>query len=148
MGYEIVFWYWWVAAVIFLVIEIISPSFFFLWLAVSASVTGLLLLLIPFMSFEFQLLIFGMLAIGSVFGWKYYINQHHQASNTDHPLLNQRGAQYIGRTFSLIQAIENGQGKVKVDDSLWKVEGEDCPEGSTVKVVAVDGTVFKVIRVD
>jgi membrane protein implicated in regulation of membrane protease activity len=148
MGFDIVFWYWWVAAVIFLVIEIMSPSFFFLWLAVSAVVTGFLLLLMPFMNIEFQLLLFGILSISSVLGWKYYMSHYRQVNETDHPLLNQRGAQYIGRTFTLIQAIENGQGKVKVDDSPWKVEGEDCPKGSTVKVVAVDGTVFKVIRVD
>jgi len=31
-----------------------------------------------------------------------------------------------------------------VDDSIWTVQGENCPLGSTVEVVAVNGTVFEV----
>lgn len=82
----------------------------------------------------------------SVLLWRNYMNKHPQ--ETDHPHLNQRGAQYIGKTFTLIEAIKNGQGKIKVADSPWRVEGEeDCPAGSTVKVIAVDGATFKVIRV-
>ena len=34
--------------------------------------------------------------------------------------------------------------KIKADDSIWTVLGEDCPLGTSVKVVEVDGTLFKV----
>jgi inner membrane protein len=47
----------------------------------------------------------------------------------------------------LYEAIENGQGKIKVDDSIWKVHGEDCGIHSKVKVVGVRGTVFDVKKV-
>jgi len=33
---------------------------------------------------------------------------------------------------------------VKVDDSTWRVEGEDLPEGTKVRVISVDGVVLKV----
>jgi membrane protein implicated in regulation of membrane protease activity len=62
-------------------------------------------------------------------------------------LLNKRGAQYIGRTFSLIDPIENGRGKIKVDDSIWTVLGEDCSLGSKVKVTSVKGALFEVEQV-
>lgn len=145
MEFEVVFWYWWVAAVLLLGIEMMSPGFFFLWMAVSALFTGLLLLVIPVMTIEVQLFIFAILSMCSVLAWKRYMTDH--PTETDHPHLNQRGAEYIGRTFTVLEAIENGQGKIKVGDSRWRVEGEDCPAGSIVKVTAVDSTIFKVEKV-
>jgi membrane protein implicated in regulation of membrane protease activity len=142
--FEIVFWYWWVLAVLFLGLEILVSGFFFLWLAVPAFVVGALLLVMPAMSFDVQLLLFSLLAIAAVIGWWRFSAGKTQSS--DHPLLNRRGAQYVGRSFSVSEAIVNGQGKIKVDDGLWKVRGEDCPAGSKVKVVAVNGTVFEVER--
>lgn len=136
------FWYWWVLAVGFLAIELLAPGFFFLWLSVSAFVVGSILLMLPSLSFEMQLLLFSILAVISILVWRRYVSAKSQES--DQPLLNQRGAQYVGRTFSVVVAIENGQGKIKVGDSLWMVEGEDCPAGSKVKVIAVKGTVLEV----
>ncbi|MGY6275812.1 NfeD family protein [Methylomonas sp. MgM2] len=140
--FEIIFWYWWVLAVGFLAIELLAPGFFFLWLAVSAFVAGSVLLVIPVTPFEVQLFLFSVLAVASILVWRRFVSA--KAQQSDHPLLNQRGAQYIGRTFNLIAAIENGQGKINVDGTLWKVRGADCPLGSKVKVVAVKGTVFDV----
>ena len=139
---EIVFWYWWVLAVGFLAVELLVPGFFFLWLAVSVFVVGSVLLMIPAASFEVQLLLFSLLAVTSILVWRRYVSA--KAQESDQPLLNQRGAQYIGRIFNVVTAIENGQGKIKVGDSLWLVRGEDCPVGSKVKVVAVKGAVFEV----
>lgn len=143
---KFIFWYWWVAAAGFMGLEMLSPGFFFLWMGISAFITGLLYFILPFMSTEVQLLIFAVLSMVSALWGRNYMNKHQK--ETDHPHLNQRGAQYIGRTFTVIEAIENGQGKIKVADSPWRVEGEDCPVGSTVRVVAVDGATFKVIRVN
>jgi membrane protein implicated in regulation of membrane protease activity len=144
--FEFVFWHWWLIAVVLLIIEMLSPGFFFLGMAVAAAITGCLLWLIPLLDLNLQLLIFAVLSMISIFFWRRLLKNQPIAS--DHPFLNQRGAQYIGRTFTLIEAIENGQGKIKVDDSRWKVAGEDCPIGSIVKIVAVDGTIFKVVRVE
>ena len=139
---EIVFWYWWVLAVFLLGVEILAPGFFFLWLSLSGFIVGTVLLIIPLTSLEIQLLIFATLSIVSIFIWRRYGIQHRP--ETDHPLLNKRGAQYIGRTFSLIEPIENGRGKIKVDDSIWTVQGEDCPLETKVEVIAVKGTLFDV----
>lgn len=141
-GVDVVFWYWWVLAVGFLAVELLAPGFFFLWLAVSAFVVGSVLLMLPAASFEVQLLLFSVLAVTSILVWRRYVSA--KAQESDQPLLNQRGAQYIGRVFNVVTAIENGQGKIKVGDSLWLVRGEDCPVGSKVKVVAVKGAVFEV----
>lgn len=143
---EIVFWNWWVLAIVLLVVELLAPGFFFLWMAASGFVTGCLLLIIPTIDLEWQVLIFSVLSVAAISVWKFYGKKH--PITTDHPLLNKRGAQYIGRTFSLYKPIENGEGKIKVDDSIWKVHGEDCDINTKVKVVATRGAVFDVERVD
>ncbi|MFU8787469.1 MAG: NfeD family protein [Methylobacter sp.] len=143
---EIFFWNWWELALILLVIELLAPGFFFMWLSASSFVTGCLLLLIPSMSVEIQVLIFSVLSVAVITLWRLYGKRH--PVTTDHPLLNKRGQQYIGRTFSLYQPIENGEGKIKVDDSIWKVRGEDCDIDAKVRVIAVRGTVFDVEHVE
>ncbi len=142
LGYEVIFWYWWVLAVFLLGIEILAPGFFFLWLSVSGFAVGTLLLLFPDTSQEVQLLVFASLSILSIYIWRKF--GLHNEQETDQPLLNKRGAQYIGRRFSLIEAIENGRGKIKVDDTIWIVQGDDCSIETTVEVIAVQGTVFEV----
>ncbi|MCG8379509.1 MAG: NfeD family protein, partial [Proteobacteria bacterium] len=57
---------------------------------------------------------------------------------------NRRGEQYVGRIFTLEEPIVNGVGKVKVDDSTWKVMGVDMPAGTKVRVLSVDGTILNV----
>lgn len=140
-GLEIVF-YWWTLAVSLLGIEILAPGFFFLWLSLSGFIVGLMLLIIPTTSIAIQLLVFALLSIVSIFIWRRFGIQN--KPETDHPLLNKRGAQYIGRSFSLYESIENGRGKIKVDDSIWVVQGEDCSLGTKVEVIAVSGTLFEV----
>jgi membrane protein implicated in regulation of membrane protease activity len=143
---EIVFWNWWVLALLLLIVELLAPGFFFLWMAASGFVTGCLLLLIPALSTELQVSIFSILSVVFIALWKLYGKKH--LIVTDHPLLNKRGQQYIGRVFSLYQPVENGEGKIKVDDSIWKVHGEDCDINTKVKVIAVRGTVFDVEKLE
>ncbi len=143
--FEIVFWYWWVLSLGLLAIEVLAPGFFFLWMAIAGLITGSVLFLFPSTSLEIQLLIFSVLSFVSILIWRHYFSLHPQP--TDHPLLNKRGAQYVGRTFTLVEAIDNGQGKIKVDDSIWKVQGEDCPHGTKVKVIAVNGTILEVEKI-
>jgi len=141
------FWYWWVAGLVFLVIEILGPGFFFVWLAAAAALTGIVVWLLPGLTFSWQALIFSVFSIACIVLSQAYAKRF-LIEDTDQLKLNKRGEHYLGRVFNLHQAIENGQGKIKVDDTIWKVHGEDCGLDAKVKVVAVRGTVFDVERVD
>ena len=136
------FWHWWVAAIVFVVIEAFAPGTMFLWMGVAAGIVGLVVLVLPEINWQFQLLIFAACAVVSAVGWRAYQRRH--PTETDHPALNRRGERYVGRTFTLEEPVVNGQGKIRVDDSTWKIEGEDLPAGSKVQVVGVEGTVLKV----
>ena len=142
---EFVFWYWWVLAFVFLILEMLTPGFFFMWLAVSGLITGLVVWLVPALSLNIQVFIFSVFSVLAVTAWRLYGKKY--PVETDQPLLNKRGAQYIGRVFPLHEPIVNGQGKIKVDDSLWKVHGEDCDVSTKVKVTRIRGMVLDVEKV-
>lgn len=141
---QIEFWHWWIAAVVLLLIEILAPGAVFMWMGFAAGVVGLLLLLIPGLSWELQFLIFGLLSVAAIVAWRYY--QKRNPTETELPTLNRRGEQYVGRVFTLEDGIVNGTGVIRVDDSRWKIEGEDLPAGTRVRVTGVEGTVLKVER--
>jgi hypothetical protein len=143
---QIEFWHWWVAAVALIVIEALAPGAIFLWLGVSAAVVGVVLLLAPELPWEIQVLIFALLSVAAVVGWRIYHKGH--PTETDRPTLNRRGEQYIGRKLTLDEAIVNNVGKVRLDDTSWKVEGDDLPAGARVEVVGVDGVVLKVSQAE
>lgn len=139
---QIVFWYWLVAAVVMIILEMVLPLAYFLWMGISAFIVGLLLFAMPAIPLLIQVIIFGVLSVVTLVLYK-----KHQKSNptvNDEPNLNRRGEQYVGRIFTLEEPIVNGVGKVKVDDSTWKVRGSDMPVGMKVRVMSVEGTVFNV----
>ena len=136
------FWHWWIAAILLLVIETFAPGAVFLWLGIAAGMVGLVLLIFSGLGWEYQFLIFAVCTVGSAVGWRAYVRRH--PTETDQPTLNRRGEQYVGRTFTLAEAIVNGQGKITVDDSTWKIEGDDLPAGTRIQVTGVEGTVLKV----
>ena len=136
------FWHWWVAAIGLIVVEALVPGAIFLWLGVSAAVVGAILLAAPELSWEYQLLIFAVLSVGSVIGWRAYHKRH--PTETDLPNLNRRGEQYVGRLITLDDPIVNRVGKIRLDDTSWKVAGQDLPAGARVRVIGVDGVVLQV----
>ena len=146
MGFDISFWHWIVLGVVFITVEAFVPGAFFLGMGVSALIVGGGLFLVPTMDWKLQLFAFAVLSVISIVVARRWIRT--SPIETDRPLLNQRGAQYVGRQFHLDEPIVNGHGKIKVDDSIWKVHGPDAPEGARVTVTGVDGTVLVVAPAD
>lgn len=132
------FWWWWVLAVFLLVLETLLPGTFFLWLAISAGLLGVLILLAPEVSVGLQLLIFSVLAVASVVLWL-YVSRRRRAREVP-GTLNRRGEQNVGRIVDIVEPIHNGFGRARVGDSLWSVEGPDMPLGARARVVASKGT--------
>lgn len=139
---ELHYWHWWIAGVGLVALEILVPGTFFLWLGVSAGATGLLLLALPHLEWQHQMLVFSVLAVGSIYlGRKLWRPERRE---TDQPTLNRRGEQYVGRVVTLAEPIANGRGKARIGDTLWLVSGEDMPVGTEVRVIGIEGTVLRV----
>lgn len=139
---QLTYWHWFILAAILIIVEVFAPGAFMLWIGIAAGVVGVILYVAPAMPWEYQFILFSLAAVGSIIGWRAY-RQKHPATAGD-PTLNRRGAQYIGRVFTLDAPIVNGVGKIRVDDSTWKIEGADCGAGTKVKVVGIENTVLKV----
>lgn len=133
---NLAYWHWWVLAGILIALEITAPGYVFLWIAIAAAVTGFVKLILP-IGWEWQLLIFGTLSLLIVIYAKKFVKKYEP--ETDQPDLNRRGDQFVGRVFTLEEAIENGSGRVKIKDTSWRVEGDDLAAGSKVKVVSING---------
>lgn len=138
------YWHWWVGALVLMIMEItLFGAFFLIWIGVAAVVVGALLLILPDMGWQYQLLIWAVLSFVSLFGW--HKHRTNNPTTSDEPLLNRRGEQYVGRVFTLEEPVINGQGKIKVDDSMWKIKSpKDLDTGTKVKVTEVIGTSLKV----
>jgi len=143
---QIDFWHWWVLGVALIILEVFSPGVFFLWMGIAAGIVGIVVWLVPDLSWEYQILIFAITSVASIAVGRAYLLSN--PIETDQPLLNRRGEQYLNRTFTLEVPVVNGVGKIHVDDSTWKISGEDCDVGTRVKVTGVDGVVLRVERAD
>lgn len=137
-------WHWLTAAVILVVFEMMMGTYFLLWVGFAAATTALVQWIFA-ISWQIQMIVFFLLSLVSIIAWYYYAKKYPEKDPM--PNLNRRGRQYIGRTFNLSHAIINGVGKINVNDSTWKVEGEDLPEGAKVKVVDINGTILKIEKV-
>ncbi|MGD9639464.1 MAG: NfeD family protein [Alphaproteobacteria bacterium] len=135
---EFDYWHWFVVGVFLLIAEIITPTTFFVWIAVSAFITGILSFAFPAISFEFLGVFFAILSVLCAYLGKRFVKSREKPTN--HPSLNRKEEQMIGKIFVVSKAVENGIGKAKVGDSEWRIEcQEDLEIGTKVVVEGLDG---------
>ena len=138
---DLAFWHWFALAAIFIMLEIFVPGIAFMWVGISALVTGAALYFIPGLGIEIQAVIFAVMAVITTVAARIIFRR--TAKPSDDPDLNQRGRRHVGEQYLLVSATENGRGKVAVGDSVWSVEltpgSNDLPQGASVRVVDVSG---------
>jgi len=140
------FWTWWVAGLVLLVLELLAPGAFMLWLGLSALAVGTLLWLGAPLSYLQQVLVFSALSLSSVYAVRRFRGT--QSLPPAETRLNERVRLYEGRIFTLETAILNGVGHLRVDDGQWRVAGPDLPPGSKVRVLAAEGATLTVEKCD
>lgn len=133
-------WSWLILGAALLLLEVLVPGIFMLWVGFAAIITGVIALIFP-ISMQIQLLIFAGAAVASVLiGRMLFKND---ADPSDQPLLNRRGEQLVGKSYKVVEPIVGGRGKIAVGDSRWSVTapetGADIPAGTTVRVTGLDG---------
>jgi membrane protein implicated in regulation of membrane protease activity len=130
-------WTWFVGAAILLILELVSPGVFFMWLAIAAALTGIADLVFG-LPWQAELLLFAALSVVAVFsGRRFYKGPGMEPA--DNPYLNRRQMGYVGRTFTLREPVVDGRGRLTIEDTVWEIEGTDLPAGTRVKIIAVSG---------
>lgn len=137
-----VFWHWWALAALLLLIELLAPGLYFLWLALSALLTGTLLLVVTTQGIYAQLATFSLLSVVGILLARRLLKK--PPLDGDPARLNQRMAGYIGRIVRLDQPIIDGRGRLHLDGSIWNITGADYPPHTLVRIVSVDGITLKV----
>lgn len=142
-GFKVIFWYWWALAALLLVCEMTLPGVVFLFLAIGAAAAGAVLLVVPDLSIELQLVIFAVFGAGSALMLRPLL-RNLQRPRTEDANLNARGQSMVGRTIVLDEPLLDGRGRVRLGDGSWSITGPDMVAGAKVRIVAVDGAELRV----
>jgi len=131
-------WNWMVLGLVLLVLEILLPGVFLLWIGIAALVVGAVSLALwdtAIWPWEIQVVVFLVLSLLAAFGGRKLMSG--RDAESDQPLLNRRSEQLIGRTATLAEPIREGYGRIQLGDTVWRVAGPDLPVGTRVRVVSV-----------
>ena len=135
-------WAWFLAAAVLMILELAVPGVFLVWFGLAAAATGLVDILFG-LPWQREVLLFAVLAVAfAIIGRN--VMRRQSAKGHDKPFLNRRSDAFVGRDFVLAEPIVGGAGRVRVDDSIWRVVGPDLPAGTAVRVVRVDGAALVV----
>jgi inner membrane protein len=130
-------WGWFVLAAVLIGLEMLLPGVFLIWLGMAAAATGLINLLHP-LDWPFALLLFAVL--GVVFAWiGRRVSARVEARDKNQPFLNRRADALVGQTFTLSEPIVNGEGRIRIGDTVWHIKGPEAGAGTRIKVVRVEG---------
>ena len=132
-------WSWVIAGLVLAGAEILLPGVFLIWLGLAAVATGLAAAAPP-MPLQGQTLLFAGLAVALVA----LATRLQRRGKGTGPELNRADRGLIGREGVLDEPIVRGAGRIRFDDTLWRVEGPDLPAGRRVRVTGIGGTVLRV----
>ncbi len=131
-------WHWFSLGILLLLGEVLGAGGFLLGIGIGALLVALTVTVLPGLSWQLQLVWFGVLSVVSTLVyWKRFraINQA-----TDQPLLNNRAERLVGRKVELLEPVINGKGKVQIEDALWTVLADEAIDaGSAVEIVGTQG---------
>jgi inner membrane protein len=134
-------WNWFILGLILLGIEVLVPGTFILWLGIAALLTGAVTFLLG-IGWQAQLIAFAILSVLAVIGW--WMSPRSRSAAGE-PMLHRRAEAHVGRVFTLEEPIVGGSGRVRIDDSVWRISGDDLPAGSKVRVASADGALLRVV---
>lgn len=127
-------WNWWVLGLLLAAVEVFAPGSFFLWFAIAAILVGAIALTFA-LSWQVKVVLFVVLSIASVLIGRRIYGQANRAEPEQR--LNERLVRQIGRAAVLDTPLQNGDGHIRLDDTLWRVEGPDLAAGTAVTITAV-----------
>jgi membrane protein implicated in regulation of membrane protease activity len=134
-------WLWLIGGVLLLIAEVIAPGFFLVFIGAAAIATGLFTVLFD-LGVAPQVGLFAVYALLAVLvGRRFYAN--HNANSAD-PLLNNRAGRMVGKVVTVVAAVDEHNGRVRVGDGEWSARGGPAAVGERVRITGIDGNCLKV----
>ncbi len=135
-------WFWWIVAGVLLLLELMTPGVFAMWLAFAAASVGIADYFFD-LNWQLELLAFAGFSLVYVYLARPWYSKSN-LQNSDQPNLNQRIYSFVGKSYVLHEPIVDGEGKLDIEGTRWDVLGPDLARGATVKVIAVEGMKLRV----
>ncbi len=143
-------WHWLGLALVLLGLEIMLGTFDLLWVSGAAFLTSAwaaLPLPAALGGWQQELIFFAIVSLILLAVGRTVFADFRKGTPSDRPDLNQRGKSMIGKSGIAVSDFAGGEGRVKIGDSSWLASiehGEVIKTGTTVKVVAINGTILQV----
>ncbi|MGE5203360.1 MAG: NfeD family protein [Acidobacteriota bacterium] len=140
-----VYWIWLALGFSLAAVEAATQTFVLIWFGIAAVVVGLAVWAMPGFDQWVVFIAFGVLSLALLVpAWliRARLRQHGHSMRPE--LINDRAAQYVGRTLVLTEPIAHGQGRAFIGDTLWQLSGPDVAAGRAVRIVGARGIVLRV----
>ncbi len=134
-------WNWFILGLILLGIELAFPGAVFIWLGVAALLTGAIALT-GTTTWQVDIVIFAALSVVLLLLGRKYFRRGPDVGRTEN--LNKRGSEYIGNTYELAEDMKNGNGRLYIGDTFWRIRGETAKAGTRIRVIGTSGPVLLV----
>lgn len=132
-----------IVSVFFLVLEMLTPTLFFINLAVAAAISAI------FAYFRFSNLVvtfvFLIVAIATIWLVRPILLKQINVKKISTGLDDK----YIGKTAKVVKEVSKTDGRVAIYDEEWQAvtDSENIPTGSDVKILSNDSIIFKVEKI-
>lgn len=137
-------WAWLIGGIILLALELAMPGSFLIWLGLAAVVVGIVSLVVD-LSWQVAWIGFATLAIVFLLIGRRMFSA--ERTTSDRPHLNERGQALVGRHFTLTEPIVDGEGRVRIGDTLWRVRGPNLTAGTQIEISQADSATLIVVPV-
>lgn len=148
LNQNIEYWHWIVLGILLIGMEVFAPTFFLLWLGVSAVIVGTLMLLLT-LSFNAQLLIWVILSTACIISW-FKLIQPQIKNKSLSGMAEEAITGQIGIVIDFNQSSNKGRMKFPapiLGNDEWNIiSSEELSNGDRVRVNSVLGNALSVSR--
>ena len=137
-------WAWLAGGLALLLMELAVPGVFLFWVGLAAAAVGAIVLFgLDAMGWQSQAFVFAALSVLFVVIGQRLARRRGGDADAAEPF-NRPGRHMVGRAGALAEPIDGGIGRMRLGETVWRVEGPDLPAGARVRVVAADGGTLRV----
>jgi membrane protein implicated in regulation of membrane protease activity len=134
-------WLWLIGGVVLLIAEVIAPGFFLIFVGAAAIAAGLFTILFSLGTVA-QLALFALYAVLAVMIGRRFYSREIGSSLVPH--LNDPAKRLVGKVVTVVSAVDEHNGRVRLGDSEWSARGGPAAVGDRVRITGVDGNCLKV----
>jgi membrane protein implicated in regulation of membrane protease activity len=134
-------WLWLIGGVILLILEVLAPGFFLVFIGAAAIAAGLFTVLFG-LGIAGQLALFVLYTLLAVMLCRRFYATSNSASPI--PFLNDPSRRLVGKVVTVVSPVDEHHGRVRLADGEWSAKGGPAAIGERVRITGIDGNCLRV----